>query len=229
MVFAQNTGLIEGNLDKFYRKAQLAFEQLSEEVKHSKPEELFCDGKLILSQLEKFTVAHLNQPTERFADMVSKAITFDTHPQPSFNKKFDLLIENFNEFSAKDFTNYIFCANDKQAQRFKDIFDDNDQEVHYETIVFPLYQGFVDLDQKIVCYTDHQIFERYHKFRLKNGYAKKQAITLQELNKLEVGDYVTHIDHGVGRFGGLQKIQVEGYNYKKPLKLIYGDSAMYYI
>ena len=228
VVFAQNTGLIEGNLDKFYRKAQLAFEQLSEEVKHAKPEELFCDGKLILSQLEKFTVAHLNQPTERFADMVSKTITFDTHPQPSFNKKFDLLIENFNEFSAKDFTNYIFCANDKQGQRFKDIFDDNDQEVHYETIVFPLYQGFVDLDQKIVCYTDHQIFERYHKFRLKNGYAKKQAITLQELNKLEVGDYVTHIDHGVGRFGGLQKIDVEG-NKQEAIKLIYGDRDILYV
>ena len=228
VVFAQNTGLIEGNLDKFYRKAQLAFEQLSEEVKHAKPEELFCDGKLILSQLEKFTVAHLNQPTERFADMVSKTMVFDTHPQPSFNKKFDLLIENFNEFSAKDFTNYIFCANDKQAQRFKDIFDDNDQEVHYETIVFPLYQGFVDLDQKIVCYTDHQIFERYHKFRLKNGYAKKQAITLQELNKLEVGDYVTHIDHGVGRFGGLQKIDVEG-NKQEAIKLIYGDRDILYV
>ena len=76
--------------------------------------------------------------------------------------------------------------------------------------MLPLYQGFVDHDIKLVCYTDHQIFERYHKFNLKNGYAKKQAITLKELTNLVVGDYVTHIDHGIGKFGGLKKIQVEG-------------------
>ena len=73
----------------------------------------------------------------------------------------------------------------------------------------------MDVDTKLVCYTDHQIFERYHKFKLKNGYAKKQAITLQELNKLEIGDYVTHMDHGIGKFGGLQKIDVEGKNKKR--------------
>ena len=100
--------------------------------------------------------------------------------------------------------------------------------MHYETIVFPLYQGFVDLDNKLVCYTDHQIFERYHKFRLKNGYAKKQAITLQELNKLEIGDYVTHMDHGIGKFGGLQKIDVQGKK-QEAIKLVYGERDILYV
>ena len=95
-------------------------------------------------------------------------------------------------------------------------------------IVFPLHQGFIDTDEKIVCYTDHQIFERYHKFRLKNGYAKKQAITLKELTHLEIGDYVTHMDHGIGKFGGLQKIDVEG-NKQEAIKLIYGDRDILYI
>ncbi len=103
-----------------------------------------------------------------------------------------------------------------------------EQEVHYETIVFPLYQGFVDIEQKLVCYTDHQIFERYHKFRLKNGYAKKQAITLQELNKLEIGDYVTHMDHGIGKFGGLQKIDVQGKK-QEAIKLVYGERDILYV
>src|SRR5690606_21524481 len=96
------------------------------------------------------------------------------------------------------------------AKRFHDIFGEVGRKVPYHTVVFPIYQGFVDKEQKLCCYTDHQIFERYHRFHLKNGYAKKQAISLRELNKLEIGDYVTHIDHGIGKFGGLQKIDVEG-------------------
>ena len=91
-----------------------------------------------------------------------------------------------------------------------------------------MYQGFTSTELKLACFTDHQIFERYHKFTLKNGYAKKQAITLKELNKLEVGDYVTHIDHGIGKFGGLQKIDVEGKK-QEAIKLIYGDRDILYV
>ncbi|PJC06538.1 MAG: transcription-repair coupling factor, partial [Flavobacteriaceae bacterium CG_4_9_14_0_8_um_filter_34_30] len=98
----------------------------------------------------------------------------------------------------------------------------------FETVVFPLHQGFIDDLQKNVCYTDHQIFERYHKFHLKNGYAKKQAITLKELTHLEIGDYVTHIDHGIGKFGGLQKIDVEGKK-QEAIKLIYGERDILYL
>ena len=155
-------------------------------------------------------------------------IKFNTIAQPSFNKQFNLLIDNLEEYHKAEFTNYIFCANDQQAKRFHDIFDDAEQEVHYETVVFPLYQGFVDVDNRLVCYTDHEIFERYHKFRLKNGYAKKQAITLQDLNKLEIGDYVTHMDHGIGKFGGLQKIDVQGKK-QEAIKLVYGERDILYV
>ena len=123
--------------------------------------------------MHDFTVANLSFRSELKEENLKKDVLFRTKPQPSFNKQFNLLIDNLNDNHKEGFTNYIFCANDKQAQRFKDIFDDADQEVHYETLVFPLYQGFIDIDEKIACYTDHQIFERYHKFRLKNGYAKK--------------------------------------------------------
>jgi transcription-repair coupling factor (superfamily II helicase) len=100
--------------------------------------------------------------------------------------------------------------------------------VKYQTVVLSMYQGFIDDTAKMVCYTDHQIFERYHKFQLKNGYAKKQAITLKELTNLEVGDYVTHIDHGIGKFGGLQKIDVEG-KMQEAIKLIYGERDILYL
>ncbi|WP_233900704.1 transcription-repair coupling factor [Tenacibaculum piscium] len=223
-IFVKNRETIISNLDTFFKKSELSFDELSTEIKHSKPSELFCDGALIQQELQRFTTVNMSKSVIKNVTN----ITFDTHAQPSFNKKFDLLIQNFNEFSAKGFTNYIFCSNDKQAQRFHDIFDDNEAEVSYETIVFPLYQGFVDIQNKIVCYTDHQIFERYYKFRLKNGYEKKQSITLQELTRLEIGDYVTHIDHGIGKFGGLQKIDVEGKK-QEAIKLIYGDRDILYV
>ncbi|WP_299062327.1 transcription-repair coupling factor [uncultured Polaribacter sp.] len=223
VIFTKNINLLSGNLDKFFTKAEDAFNDLSKEINHAKPSELFCDGNYIKNQLQDFTLVDFGNQNKEEA-----AIKFNTIPQPSFNKQFHLLIDNLEEYHKADFTNYIFCANEQQAKRFHDIFNDSDKKVHYETIVFPLYQGFVDVDNKLVCYTDHQIFERYHKFRLKNGYAKKQAITLQELNKLEIGDYVTHMDHGIGKFGGLQKIDVQGKK-QEAIKLIYGERDILYV
>ena len=227
VIFIKNIDLLTGNLDKFFKKAEEAFVDLSKEINHAKPLDLFCDGAFIKNQLEYFSLVSL-ESYNKLKSSQEEIITFKTIPQPSFNKKFNLLIESLDEYNKAGFTNYIFCANEQQAKRFHDIFDDADQEVHYETIIFPLYQGFIDVNNKLVCYTDHQIFERYHKFKLKNGYAKKQAITLQELNKLEIGDYVTHMDHGIGKFGGLQKIDVEGKK-QEAIKLVYGDRDILYV
>ena len=225
IIFTKNTSLLIGNLDKYYEKATEAFKDLSKEIKHAAPSELFCNGNFIKEQLQEFTLVEMSAKVET---KEIREIKFNTLPQPSFNKQFNLLIENLAEYHKGGFTNYIFCANEQQAQRFRDIFDDSKQEVHYETVVFPLYQGFIDVENRLVCYTDHQIFERYHKFRLKNGYAKKQAITIQELNKLEIGDYVTHMDHGIGKFGGLQKIDVQGKK-QEAIKLVYGERDILYV
>ena len=225
IIFTKNTSLLTGNLDKYFEKASKAFEDLSKEIKHAAPSELFCNGNFIKDQLQEFTLVEMSAKVET---KEIQEIKFNTLPQPSFNKQFNLLIENLTEYHKGGFTNYIFCANEQQAQRFRDIFDDSKQEVHYETVVFPLHQGFVDVKNRLVCYTDHQIFERYHKFRLKNGYAKKQAITIQELNKLEIGDYVTHMDHGIGKFGGLQKIDVQGKK-QEAIKLVYGERDILYV
>lgn len=223
-VLVKNQDLLSGQLDKLFEKAEEAFDELSKEINHSEPKDLFCNGDFIKNQLKEFTVANLDSYTVGG----QKIIDFKTKPQPSFNKQFDLLISNLNEFHKGGFTNYIFCSNAKQAERFKDIFDDAEQEVYYETIVLPLKQGFIDINQKMVCYTDHQIFERYHRFNIKNGYAKKQSITLKEINNLNIGDYVTHIDHGIGKFGGLQKIDVEGKK-QEAIKLIYGERDILYV
>jgi transcription-repair coupling factor (superfamily II helicase) len=231
IVFSKNTSLLFSRLDDFFEKAQEAFTKLSEEIKHAEPAELFLNGKAFKKQLKDFGLITLDGGviSATLNDQVRPLeIIFETTPQPSFNKKFDLLIQNLNEFHAAGFDNYICCATDQQARRFNDIFEEISEKIHYKTIVFPLHQGFVSKDLKLVCYTDHQIFERYHKFHLKNGYAKKQAITLKELNKLEIGDYVTHIDHGIGKFGGLQKIDVEGKK-QEAIKLMYGERDILYV
>ncbi len=155
-------------------------------------------------------------------------IKFNTKPQPSFNKQFNILIDNLNENHANGISNYIACVSEQQAKRFHDIFEDVDQHVYYKTIVLSLHEGFIDKEHNIAVYTDHQIFDRYHKFYLKNGYSKKQAITLKELTNLKMGDYVTHIDHGIGKFGGLQKIDVEG-KPQEAIKLVYGERDVLYL
>jgi transcription-repair coupling factor (superfamily II helicase) len=237
VVFAKNTNLLFSRIDDFFSKAEDAFQNLSKDIKHAEPEELFCNSALLKKQLLEFTLVEFG--SEAFFSNASEsnsAITFNTSPQPSFNKQFNLLIDDLNSNHNKGYTNYIACVSEQQAKRFHDIFEDAsaersrsiEQEVHYQTIVLSLFQGFVDHDAKITCYTDHQIFERYHKFHLKNGYAKKQAITLKELTNLDIGDYVTHIDHGIGKFGGLQKIDVEGKK-QEAIKLIYGERDVLYL
>lgn len=223
VVFIKNTDLLFSGIDSLYAKAEDTFSRMDQGVKQLTPDTLFCNSKLLKVQLDAFTKVIFQK------SLNDKSIDFKTTPQPSFNKQFDLLIQNLNENTTDGYKNYIFCSSANQAKRFHDIFEDAEVDVkQFETVVFPLHLGFIDHIQKNVCYTDHQIFERYHKFQLKNGYAKKQAITLKELTNLEIGDYVTHIDHGIGKFGGLQKIDAEGKK-QEAIKLVYGDRDILYL
>ncbi|NNL15356.1 MAG: transcription-repair coupling factor [Flavobacteriaceae bacterium] len=254
VVFIKNSELLFSRIDKLFSKAEEAFEILSKDIKHSTPIESFCNSELLKKQLLDFTLVEFGttsyfqnnvianpdnyreKPTVSDDEIATsqtprndEIIEFNTSPQPAFNKQFNLLIDNLNDNHEKGYTNYITCVSEQQAKRFHDIFEDSHLEVsQYKTITLSLHQGFIDHDLKIACFTDHQIFERYHKFHLKSGYAKKQAITLKELTNLVIGDYVTHIDHGIGKFGGLQKIDVEGKK-QEAIKLIYGERDILYL
>jgi transcription-repair coupling factor (superfamily II helicase) len=225
----QNTESILSQLDSLFEKANEAYEKLSKDIKHASPEELFINSKSFLKKAVHFSIIEIGSQT--FFDC-DKKIDFNTKPQPSFNKQFDLLLSDLSENHFNGIKNYLFCSSENQANRFHDIFNDIDESENksdkYKTIVFSLYQGFVDEENQIACYTDHQIFERYHKFNIKNGYSKKQTLTLKELTTLSVGDYVTHIDHGIGKFGGLQKIQVEGKT-QEAIKIAYADNDIVYV
>jgi transcription-repair coupling factor (superfamily II helicase) len=227
----ENTEFLTTQLDKLFEKATETFSKLSKEVNHATPEHLFLNQEGFLRKALDFSIIELsNNPLFK----ISKSFEYHIQPQPSFNKQFDLLLNNLSDNHFNGYTNYLFCSNEGQANRFHDIFESLDEEnhenirKHYHTIVASLYQGFIDEENQIACYTDHQIFERYHKFNIKNGYSKKQTLTLKELNSLSVGDYVTHIDHGIGKFGGLQKIQVEGRT-QEAIKLVYADNDIVYV
>ena len=230
-IFIQNTEGLLSKLDTLFSKAEEAFKNLNGTIKHLEPEQLFLNQKGFIKKALEFTIVELGS---KAIFKTNKTVEFHIQPQPSFNKQFDLLLNNLNDNHFNGIKNYLFCSNDAQAKRFHDIFQTLDEANHesirkqYDTIKLPLYQGFIDEELQIACYTDHQIFERYHKFSIKNGYAKKQTITLKELTTLSVGDYVTHIDHGIGKFGGLQKIQVEGKT-QEAIKLVYADNDIVYV
>ena len=186
-------------------------------------ENIFYNGDLLLNDLKKFKVIELNRIDKKIPE-----IKFDIGQQPAFNKKFKLLIENISSFYEKDYTVKIYCSNKTQIKRFQDIFELNNLSFNPVLIDKAIYKGFIDHDLKQICYSDHEIFERYHKFNLKAGFKSNRKVNLKELNQLEIGDYVTHIDHGIGIFGGLKKIDVNG-KVQEAIKLTYGERDTLYV
>lgn len=225
VVWCKNAALSMSRLDDLFAKAQEAYDNLKEGIERAQPQELFIDGATFWHQAGAFDLVEFGQQAKGTSHQV---IDLQAKPQPSFNKQFDMLATEFKQHSEAGRKNYLLCLNQKQVERFHAIFDDIGAEVDFQPIVHSLHEGFVDQAAGMVVYTDHQIFERYQKFRLKTGYEKKQAVSLKELTSLQVGDYITHIDHGIGEFGGLQKIENNG-KYQEAIKLIYSGGDVLYI
>ncbi|HEV8284710.1 MAG TPA: transcription-repair coupling factor [Chitinophagaceae bacterium] len=155
-------------------------------------------------------------------------IEFHTKQQPAFNRQFDMLIRDLKHWENKGFQLYLFAENPKQLERLYSIFTDLKSEINFNPIPTAIHEGFIDEDQKIVCYTDHEIFQRYHKYKVKQAYNKNKALTLRTLRELQPGDYVTHIDHGVGVYSGLQKIEANG-KLQEAVRIIYKDNDILYV
>ncbi len=222
LIYLQNSQLVQSQLNRLFEKAEENFEKLSGETRHLQPEDLFCNGSSFQEKTLRFSLIEAHPST------TLPSVDFHIQPQPAFNKSFKLLTENLQANTTAGYQNIICCTNEKQAQRLHDIFEDMEAEVVYQTLVMPLYSGFIDQDLKLACYTDHQIFERYHRFHIQKNRAKKQAVTLKELTSLKEGDYVTHIDHGIGRFGGLQKIE-RGGKEQEVIEIIYKNGDRLFV
>jgi transcription-repair coupling factor (superfamily II helicase) len=155
-------------------------------------------------------------------------ISFATKEQPAFNRQFEILIRNLKEYEAKKYNIYLFAENPKQLERLHVIFTDLKAEINVIPIPTSIHEGFIDDDLKCICYTDHQIFQRYHKYKVKQAFSKNKALTLKTLRELQPGDYVTHIDHGVGVYSGLQKIEANG-RLQEAVRIQYKDGDLLYV
>ena len=221
--FLQNdTIIIFENIESLETRLSNCYKKLKSDNKKN-IDEIFYSAKSFKNDLNEFKLIELNKINDQSPDII-----FNIDQQPAFNKKFKFLLENLKSYHKNGYEINIFCNNKNQIKRFKEIFELNNIDFDPILIDKPIFRGFIDNDIKQVCYTDHEIFERYHKFNLKQGFKTKLRVNLNELNQLQIGDYVTHIDHGIGIFGGLKKIDVNGKK-QEAIKLTYGERDTLYV
>ncbi|MGY4383361.1 transcription-repair coupling factor (superfamily II helicase) [Pedobacter sp. UYP24] len=213
-----------------YKKAVELWKALSAKEKQENqdwidPKFAFTDEKMMADMFQEFVVTEFGK---QFFYKTDHVFHFDTKPQPSFNKDFSLLIHNLKENEKERTHNFIFSSSPKQTERLYAILDDIDKTAKFTPINIPLREGFIDRQQHVAFYTDHQIFDRFYKYKLKRGYQRSQAITLKELRDLKPGDFVTHIDHGIGKYAGLEKVEVNGKT-QEMIRLVYADNDLLYV
>ena len=187
----------------------------------------FCTAETLETDLVKRHIISIgNKPFSNSA--ATTTLVFDTQPQPAFNRQFNLLIQNLQSFEAKKYNIFIFADNPKQLERLHTIFTDLKAEVQVTPIPVSINEGFIDNDNQLICYTDHQVFQRYHKYKVKQAFSKNKALTLKTLRELQPGDYVSHIDHGVGVYSGLQKMEANG-KLQEAVRIQYKDGDLLYV
>ncbi|MFA9391041.1 MAG: transcription-repair coupling factor [Prolixibacteraceae bacterium] len=212
-----------------FRDIEFAYNQLDEfysDLLSAAPEEQLlptqnvCSGEFFLDKINDFTTIEFGI---RHHFKKSHTFQFTTAPQPLFNKNFDLLAQDMKINHSNGYQTYILSNNEKQIERLQAIFDDRNFNQKFTPLTYTLHEGYIDRDLQLVFYTDHQIFERYHRYKLQSANKAKESISIKELNKLHQGDFVVHIDHGIGKFAGLVKTEVNG-KIQEAIRLVYRDN-----
>ena len=231
-IISQNAFLSLHKIEHFFNKAQTNFEKLNKDIKHLKPNELFLSKEEFLTHFSNTKTIDF---TQQHLEITHSEIVLNQMPQPSFHKNFDLLIQDLKEKKQQGYTTWISFSSEKQKERLNEIInslepshlpcDENELFIPFQS---ELHQGFVDSEYKIAVYTDHQIFDRYQRFKTKNTFAKSEQLTLKDLMQLKIGDYITHIDHGIGKFLGLVKINNDGKT-QECFKLSYKNGDLLYV
>lgn len=218
--------LIKDKIGATYERACKAFEALESPLDHMPPEGLYLNEERLQEWIFRFRKIELGPRHSFTADIT---VDFIQVPQTQFNKNFDMLRDELAKNHKDNWRNLIFAGAAQQIERLYAAFEDHEEAVEFTPLMLNLHEGFRDKNLKLSCFTDHQIFERYHKFRLKEGFREsKQALTLKELGSLQKGDYIVHIDHGIGVFSGLEKVDNNG-KVQEAIRLVYKDSDVLYV
>ena len=216
-------------IDKSFGKASAEFTKIIKQTGGStlvsNPEEIFESAASVENGFEKFTLVEFGK---HFHYKTENIFQFKSKPQPSFNKEFKILAEDLGQKQSLGYVNIICADSFKQNDRLSTIFEEIDPNLQIMPMHISLREGFVDDILKITCYTDHQIFERYHRYKSKEKYSRSKAMTLKELRTLQPGDYISHTDHGIARFAGLEKVDVNG-KAQEAIRLVFKDNDLMYI
>lgn len=238
-IWIEEVDLLEDRINKEYDKAVLVFNKIKEQQLNTNnnndrktledPEVLFSKGDDIVSKLSNHKTISFGNYGKRASSTV---VEFNIQPQPAFGKNFDMLLKDIQQLKAEKYSIFFFSESKKQLERIQSILNDiqglDEDHSDFTPIMHSMHSGFIDKDLNICCYTDHQIFERYHRYRLRDGFASSQALTIKELYDLKPGDYVTHINHGIGRFDGLEIIDING-KQQEALRLTYQNGDLLYV
>ncbi len=192
------------------------------------PEALFETRRTFLNRVRAFKTVEFGRRFYFKPKQAASICKYTSRPQPAFNKDFKRIIDHFSENQANGYVNIIAAEQVRQLDRLERIFEDLDPYAKFRGLATSLREGFVDEQVKVVCYTDHQIFARFHRYRLKDRFNKSKAITLKELRTLQPGDFVTHVDYGIGRFAGMEKVEVSG-KAQEAVRLVYRDNDLLYV
>lgn len=222
-------GKMETDLPDSFTLGQIAIDHDEDWLKELTREDFETTEDWTAQIKKRHLIEWYNHSLEKITgDEPTVTIQFATEEQPVFNRQFDMLIADLQRRSTQQYTPYIFAENPKQLERLRSIFEDLNAQINFVPLPTAISKGFIDHDKKVLCYTDHQIFQRYHKYKVKQAYTKGKALTMRALRELQPGDYVTHIDHGVGVYSGLQKIDVNG-NMQEAIRIIYRDNDVLYV
>lgn len=221
-IWIKDAELTRDVVETCFQKATASFDKILNESGARvvlEPSHLFNSATSIEDQLKNLACIEFGS---RYYFTSAKTVDFSSSAQPSFNKNFELLAANLLEHQQQSYINFIATEQPRQVERLHGIFEEIHPEIRFQALEFSLRQGFVDHTLKLVCYTDHQIFERFYRYRQKEKFSKSKALTFRELQTLQPGDFVTHIDYGIGKFAGLEKKEVDGKE-QEAIRLVFRD------